>query len=210
MTDISITAANVKLVSGPTRQLSAGAAITAGQIVYDEANTARAKLADNDSGTSEVRAAAGMALHAASTDQPLTMAKNGAVVDVGAVLTAGTDYYLSGTPGGICPRADVTTGDDPIRIVQIAAGPKGRYPPFMNDESGAGLLDDLSDRLGRGFGGQDHEGQTGCRKRGAQGGGQPHGPTSAGARAAEVYSRRETQPSIRKRCAGGPGASFRR
>ena len=33
-----------------------------------------------------------------------------------AILAAGTDYYLSGTPGGICPRADVTTGDDPIRI----------------------------------------------------------------------------------------------
>lgn len=116
MADISITAANVKLVSGPTRQLPAGAAITAGQIVYDETATGKAKLADNDDATAEVRAAAGMALHAASADQPLTLAKNGAIVDVGAVLTAGTDYYLSGTPGGICPRADVTTGDDPVRI----------------------------------------------------------------------------------------------
>ena len=116
MADISITAANVKLVSGPTRQLPAGAAITAGQIVYDEAASGKAKLADNDNATAEVRAAAGMALHAAATDQPLTMAKNGAIVDVGAVLTAGTDYFLSGTPGSICPRADVTTGDDPVRI----------------------------------------------------------------------------------------------
>lgn len=116
MTDLVIIAANVKLISGPTRQLPAGASITAGQIVYDEVATASAKLADSDSATAEARAAAGMALHAASTDQPLTIAKNGAVVDLGAILTAGTDYYLSGTPGGICPRADVTTGDDPVRV----------------------------------------------------------------------------------------------
>lgn len=116
MTDISITAANVKLVSGPTEQLPAGASFTAGQIAYREAATSKAKLADNDNVTAEVRAARGMALHGAAADQPLTLAKNGAIVDVGAVLTAGTDYYLSGTPGGICPRADVTTGDDPVRI----------------------------------------------------------------------------------------------
>jgi hypothetical protein len=30
------------------------------------------------------------------------------------VLTPGTVYCLSGTPGGICPLADVTTGDDVI------------------------------------------------------------------------------------------------
>lgn len=116
MADLVITATNVKLVSGPTEQLIAGAAITAGQAVYKEAATSKAKLSDNDSATAEVRAFHGLALHAASTDQPITLAKNGAVVDLGAILTAGVDYYLSGTAGGICPRADVTTGDDPIRI----------------------------------------------------------------------------------------------
>lgn len=116
MADISITAANVKLVSGPTEQLPAGATIAAGQIAYREAGTSKAKLADNDNATAEVRAARGMALNGGAADQPITLAKNGAIVDVGAVLTAGTDYYLSGTPGGICPRADVTTGDDPVRI----------------------------------------------------------------------------------------------
>lgn len=116
MTDLTITAANVKLVSGEVLNTVAGATVTAAQAVYREAATTKAKLSDNDSATTEVRAVYGLALHAALADQPLAVAKNGAVVDLGAILTAGTDYYLSGTPGGICPRADVTTGDDPVRI----------------------------------------------------------------------------------------------
>jgi hypothetical protein len=116
MADISITAANVKLVSGPTKGRTAGATIVAGQVCYQAAATKKSGLADNDSATAEVRAVDGLALNGAAADQPVELAGNGAVVNVGAVLTAGTDYYLSGTPGAICPRADVTTGDDPIRI----------------------------------------------------------------------------------------------
>lgn len=116
MTDLTITAANVKLISGPTEQLLAGATLTAAQATYKEAATAKAKLADNDNATAEVRTIYGLTLHAALADQPVVVAKNGAIVDLGAILTAGVDYYLSGTPGGICPRADVTSGDDPVRI----------------------------------------------------------------------------------------------
>lgn len=116
MADISITGTSVKLVGGPTEDIVAGAAVAGGQIVYKEAASGKAKLSDNDNATAEVRAIRGMALHAAAADQPLKIAKNGAVVDVGAVLTAGTDYYVSGTAGAICPRADVTTGDDPLRV----------------------------------------------------------------------------------------------
>lgn len=116
MADISITAANVKLVSGPTKKRIAAAAITAGQVCYQASATKKAGLADNDSPTAEIRAIDGVALNGAAADQPVELAVNGAVISVGAVLTAGTDYYLSGTPGAICPRADVTTGDDPIRV----------------------------------------------------------------------------------------------
>lgn len=116
MADLTITAANVKLVSGNTENMTAGTTITAAQAVYKEAATNKAKLADNDNATSEIRAIYGLALHAALADQPLQVAKNGAVVDLGAILTAGVDYYLSGTAGAICVRADVTTGDDPVRI----------------------------------------------------------------------------------------------
>lgn len=116
MSDLSITASAVKLISGPSETLKAGAALTAGQVAYREGATGAAKLADNDSATSEVRGIYGMALHGAAIDQPIILAKNGAVVDLGAILTAGVDYYLSGTAGAICPRADVTSGDDVIRI----------------------------------------------------------------------------------------------
>lgn len=116
MADISITAANVKLVSGPTKKRIAGATLAAGQVCYQASATRKAGLADNDNATAEVRAIDGVALNGAAADQPVELAANGAVISVGAVLTAGTDYYLSGTPGGICPRADVTTGDDPIRV----------------------------------------------------------------------------------------------
>ncbi len=116
MADLSITAANVKLVSGPTERGIAGVAITAGQVLYQEDASKKMKLSDNDNATAEVRAIKGVALHAAAADQPITYAKNGAIVDFGAIFTAGVEYYVSGTAGAICPRADVTTGDDPIRV----------------------------------------------------------------------------------------------
>jgi hypothetical protein len=116
MADISITGTAVTLVGGPTEDIDAGASVAGGQIVYREASSGDAKLSDNDSATAEVRAIRGMALHAAAANQPLKIAKNGARVNVGAVLTAGIDYYVSGTAGAICPRADVTTGDDPLRV----------------------------------------------------------------------------------------------
>jgi len=116
MSDLSITAGNVKLISGPTEDIIAGATFTQGQVAYRAAATEKAGLADNDSATAEVRTVRGVTLNAASADQPLKLARNGAVVAFGAILTAGVEYYLSGTAGGICPRADVTTGDDPVRI----------------------------------------------------------------------------------------------
>jgi hypothetical protein len=117
MVDISITATAVTLISGPTARLNAGATIAAGQLVYKEAVTDLAKLSDNDNATSAIRAVYGIALNGGATGQPILIALNGAVVDLGAaVLTAGTDYYLSGTPGGLAPRADVTTGDDTVRV----------------------------------------------------------------------------------------------
>jgi hypothetical protein len=42
--------------------------------------------------------------------QPLTIALTG-LVTIGGGLTAGAAYYLSDTPGGICPAADLGTGE---------------------------------------------------------------------------------------------------
>jgi len=110
MADISITAANVVAGSNATKESgTAGETITAGQMVYKD-STGKYMKADNDSATAEARQARGVALHGASNNQPLTIQKAGDVT-IGGTLTAGTAYYLSDTAGGICPLADVGSGE---------------------------------------------------------------------------------------------------
>lgn len=118
MADISITAANVVSAGAAVAYGTAGATITAGQMVYLDPTDNRYKLADNDSATAAVRLPAGMALNGASSGQPLAIAPSGPVT-IGAVLTAGVAYYLSSTAGGICPVADLGVGDYPT-IIGIA------------------------------------------------------------------------------------------
>lgn len=111
MADLTITAANVIADSGAVIvQGTAGEAITAGQVVYLAPTTKRYMKADSNSATAAARSPAGIALNAASNGQPLAVAKSGAVT-IGATVTAGTAYYLSDTPGGICPVADVGAGE---------------------------------------------------------------------------------------------------
>jgi hypothetical protein len=109
MADLTITAANVVATSGTRETLTAGATITAGQLVVLDSTTGRMVLADNNHATAALRIPRGIALHGASNGQPLTILKSGDIT-IGATLTAGTDYYLSATAGGICPRADLATG----------------------------------------------------------------------------------------------------
>lgn len=111
MADLIITAANVIADSRARTTLGkAGATITAGQIVYLDSATATYKLADNNSATVAARSPVGVALNGASSGQPLVVAESGRVT-IGATLTAGVAYYLSDTPGGLCPVADVGAGE---------------------------------------------------------------------------------------------------
>lgn len=110
MADLTITAASVVAGSNAVIERgTAGATIPAGQVVYKEAATGQFKLADNNSATAEVRAPYGIALNGASANQPIAVQKSGDIT-IGATLTAGVEYYLSGTAGGIAPVADLTTG----------------------------------------------------------------------------------------------------
>lgn len=119
MSDLSITAANVVAGSGArTVDGTAGASVTAGQVVYLDSSTNTYKLADCDSATAAVRSPDGIALHAAASGQPLEVLTRGPVT-IGATMTAGVAYYLSPNPGGICPVADVLSGDYPT-IIGIA------------------------------------------------------------------------------------------
>lgn len=111
MTDISITAANV--VPGDnaiTEHGTAGETIAQGKAVYKSSTTKKWMLADSNSATAEVRKATGIALNGASASQPITVQKSGDIT-LGGTLTAGVAYYLSDTPGGVCPVADVGSGE---------------------------------------------------------------------------------------------------
>jgi hypothetical protein len=111
MADLVITAANVVAGAGAkTLHGIAGATVTAGQVVYRDPTTRKFLLADADSGTAAAREPAGIALNGASLNQPLTIITEGDI-NLGATLTVGATYYLSGTAGGIAPAADVSTGE---------------------------------------------------------------------------------------------------
>jgi hypothetical protein len=112
MADLTITATSVLAGANAVRDSgNAGEAITAGQAVYRSSATNKWMLADSDSATAEAKKPTGIALNGAALNQPLAVLKSGDIT-IGATLTAGTAYYLSATPGGICPVADVGAGED--------------------------------------------------------------------------------------------------
>lgn len=117
MADLVITPANV--VPGSDAAIvfanRAGEAIAQGKQVYLNSTTRKWMLADSNDASAEVRAATGTALCSAALNQPIAVQKDGSVT-IGATLVPGTDYYLSDTPGGICPVADVGVGEYVCRV----------------------------------------------------------------------------------------------
>jgi hypothetical protein len=120
MVDIVITPGNV--IAGEGADIdrgTAGATILAGQVVYLNETTKRYALADNNAASPpEIKIPRGIALHGASNGQPLAVLRAGEVT-IGATIVAGGDYYLGDTAGGICPRADVTTGET-VSLIGLA------------------------------------------------------------------------------------------
>ena len=114
MADLSITAANVVQSTGArvNNQYVAGETVTAGQVVYLKASDSRWWKAQCDGTAAEsgYGVSRGIAMHAASAGQPLAVQESGAIT-IGATVTVGLEYYLSATAGGICPIADLTTGN---------------------------------------------------------------------------------------------------
>lgn len=110
MADVVITASAIIAGAGATvdRSLNAGEAITQGKVVYKSVPGGKLFLADSNGATPpEIRRPYGISLNSASPDQPLAVLRAGPLTMSG--LTANTAYYLSDTPGGICPEADVGT-----------------------------------------------------------------------------------------------------
>lgn len=111
MSDLTITATSV-IPGGGAKTIdgTAGVAITAGQVVYYDTSAGTYKLADCDSATSAVRSPAGIALNGAASGQPVEVLTEGEIT-IGATVEASVPYFLSPTAGGICPLADVLSGD---------------------------------------------------------------------------------------------------
>lgn len=112
MTDVAITAANV-VASGTGQGRASGTAgetIAAGKAVYLDPTSHKWMLADSNSATAAARRAGGIAANSASLNQPINVFTSG-LVTIGGTLTANTPYFLSDTPGGICPIADVGAGE---------------------------------------------------------------------------------------------------
>lgn len=119
MVDIVVTAANVQ--SGANSESvpgKAGAAVTAGQVVYRDPDTLKFLPADANAAGASARAAFGVALNSAGNNQPLFVQTKGDIT-IGAVLVPNTIYLLSDTAGGIKPAADQDPGDYPT-IIGIA------------------------------------------------------------------------------------------
>jgi hypothetical protein len=99
---LTITPANVLAATGSRlTHGTAGATITAGKPVYRDAADGKYKVCNNFS-TADKAVCAGIALHGASSGQPLAIASEaGSNLNLGATLTVGEVYVLAGTAGEI-------------------------------------------------------------------------------------------------------------
>lgn len=110
MADLVITASSVVAQSNAVRVSGiAGAAITAGKGVFEDADDANKwKLIDT---TDYHEFRTGIALNGAAIGQPVTIAVAGDV-NLGVTLVPGEAYIASPlAAGGIAPYADIDTGD---------------------------------------------------------------------------------------------------
>jgi hypothetical protein len=110
-TDLSITATSVTpSVNAVIRDGVAGAAITAGKLLYKDATASYVlKLADGDSATAGVRVVCGIAINSAAAGARVNYVVSDPALSIGATVANGTVYVLSVTPGGIAPLADLTS-----------------------------------------------------------------------------------------------------
>jgi len=106
MADISQTAANVKLISGPYGEGTAGESLTQGQPIYLDGSTGYRCDANDTAAKAECK---GLVLTPASTSGKFLYAKPGAVVDLGATLTVTQLYIVSANVGAIAPYSDLAT-----------------------------------------------------------------------------------------------------
>lgn len=118
MADLSITAANVK----PSSKAQYGVRIAGGTITQGQA------IATNESGalvpydaSDDKHVYAGIALSAASADQPFVLCVSDPEIAIGGATVSGTVYVGSTNAGGITTTADLTNGDL-VSVIGIGLG----------------------------------------------------------------------------------------
>lgn len=116
MADLSITTTAVLAGSDAVTEVGTlGATVTSGQALYKDTADGLWKLADSNGASALIRTPTGIALNGGASGQPVKVLKSGSLT-LNSVLTAGVAYYLSDTPGGICPVADLASGEYPTVI----------------------------------------------------------------------------------------------
>jgi len=113
----------------------AGATITAGMAVYEDAQDHKLRGADCDGGARAANVK-GIALHGSSDGQPLRIQIAGTLA-IGGTTVAGAPYALGATAGVITNAADVLTGSfytaigvgAPNNRLKLAIAPSGQVVP---------------------------------------------------------------------------------
>lgn len=117
MSDLSITAANVKVTNQGLTTLGRvqyGATVTHSQPIYKSTTDNKWYPCDNDD-TAPKALAGAISLTPGSANEYGHIVTLGPMV-IGATLVVGTEYYVSSNVGGICPRADLGTSDYITRL----------------------------------------------------------------------------------------------
>ena len=112
MADLSITQAQVQPgANAPTKTATAGETITPGMPLYVKA--ADSKLYKADADATATADCVGIALSEGAAGQYVTYqyGRSTVTLGAGAAPAQGTAYYVSTTAGGICPEADLGSGD---------------------------------------------------------------------------------------------------
>lgn len=125
MAALTITASQVLHVSGDRDTGLCGEAITQGQAVYKSATTGYWLKAQCDGTADEAGATdCGIALNTTTAAaQPVSVAKDGSVVDLGAgaAAAAGTPYFIGATAGAINVLGDLSSTNK-VTLLGIGIG----------------------------------------------------------------------------------------
>lgn len=137
MVDLVVTAANVVAgVGASIKTGTAGAAISAGEALYEDATDSNSLKGAQHDGTAEEAAFVGIALNDAAVGQPVQYITSGPLT-MGAILTAAQVYVVGAAPGGIAPIADLGTGDYTSIVGVATSGTVLELKPYVSGVAAA-------------------------------------------------------------------------